>query len=85
MDKSYNPKMKNKLFEVSLSPPNNYESKSDGYSTPISSQLSDTNNKRLKFDPVDELPSTSKTLSGKKLDYENQFKGINKFHNLLSL
>jgi len=77
--------MKKKLFEETLSQPNNYESKSDSYSTPISSQLYDTNNKRFKLDPVDELPSTSKTLSGKKFDYENQFKGINKFHNLLSL
>lgn len=74
---------KKKLFEDLLSPQNDYQSKPDGYSTPIiNSQFSDTNNKRFKLDLIDESPSTSNTLSGKKLgDHENQFKGTNKFHN----
>jgi len=84
VDKTYNPKSKKKLFEELSSPlHNNYEN--DSYSTPNNFQSSD-NNKRLKLDPIYEAPSTSKTLSEKKPgDQENQFKGINKFHKLLSL
>lgn len=72
------------MFEELLLP-QHYQSQSDEiiHSTPINSQLPDTNNKKIKLQPIDELPSTSKTFSGKELcNDQNQFKGIYKFHNL---